>query len=91
MLIFLCSVSKLKCFIKTLFANDMRDPFTLQQIDKWIVQCFLYMSLLPPFLFFCLVGVFFKHMVICLIIHVKYVNFISKASRETPCNSSTHC
>lgn len=40
MLIFLCSVSKLKCFIKTLFANDVRDPFTLQQIDKWIVQCF---------------------------------------------------
>jgi len=30
MLIFLFSASKLKCFIKTLFVNDVRDTFALQ-------------------------------------------------------------
>lgn len=52
LLIFLRSISKLKCFIKTLFAKDVRDPFAWQKIAKWIVQCFPKTRLLTLFLLF---------------------------------------
>lgn len=74
---------------KVFFSNDVRDPFALHWVAKWIVQCFSWTRLLPLSLWVFYCWFFFPNTVIYPIIQMKHASCTTKSSGEMLCNSGS--